>query len=49
LPLATVDGLPVGIQLIGRLGGDAKLLALAACLEKLMPWHDRRPVDAGST
>ena len=43
LPLAMVDGLPVGIQLIGRMGGDAQLLALCARLEKLMPWHDRRP------
>jgi amidase len=30
LPLATIDGLPVGMQLIGRPGGDAELLLLGA-------------------
>ncbi len=43
LPLAMVDGLPVGIQLIGRMGADADLLALAADLEQWMPWRQRRP------
>jgi amidase len=43
LPLATVDGLPVGLQLIGRIGADAGLLALAADLEQWLPWRDRRP------
>jgi amidase len=43
LPLAMVDGLPVGIQLIGRMGGDAELLALCADLEQWMPWRERRP------
>jgi amidase len=43
LPLATVDGLPTGIQLIGRMGGDAELLTLAADLEQWLPWRGRRP------
>ena len=43
LPLAMVDGLPVGIQLIGRMGADAELLALCADLEQWMPWRDRKP------
>ncbi len=44
LPLAMADGLPVGIQLIGRMGGDAELLELCADLERWLPWHARRPV-----
>jgi amidase len=43
LPLAMADGLPVGIQLIGRIGADAELLALGADLERWLPWHARRP------
>lgn len=38
------DGLPVGLQLIGRLGADAMLLRAAALFEKLRPWADRRPL-----
>ncbi len=34
LPLATVEGLPAGMQLIGRPGADAELLLLAAELER---------------
>ena len=37
------DGLPTGIQLIGRPLGEATLLALAAQLEQARPWADRRP------
>ena len=43
LPLAMADDLPVGIQLIGRMGGDADLLALCADLERWLPWRGRRP------
>ena len=34
LPLATLDGLPLGLSLVGRRGADRRLLALA---EALMP------------
>jgi amidase len=32
------DGLPVGVQLVGRLGDEATLLALSAQLERVRPW-----------
>ena len=37
------DGLPVGVQLVGRTGEDERLVALAAQLERARPWIDRRP------
>ncbi|MGA9875181.1 MAG: amidase [Solirubrobacteraceae bacterium] len=36
------DGLPLGVQLVGRPVGDAALLALAAQVEAAAPWVDRR-------
>jgi len=39
----TEDGLPCGVQFIGRLGEDANLLRIAAQLEKVQPWVDRKP------
>ena len=44
VPLAwTDDGLPLGIHLIGRAGGEAVLLRLASQLEQARPWLDRLP------
>ncbi len=37
------DGLPMAIQLVGRRGEDARLLAIAARYEEAAPWHGRRP------
>jgi amidase len=37
------DGLPTGIQFIGRPAGEFELLSLAAQLEGAHPWADRRP------
>ena len=37
------DGLPLGVQLIGRPAGEAQLLALATQLEEACPWAARRP------
>ncbi|PRZ09403.1 amidase [Isoptericola sp. CG 20/1183] len=39
----TDDGLPMGIQIIGRPGGELTLLALAAQLEDVLRWPERRP------
>lgn len=44
LPIAeTDDGLPMGVQLIGRPGGEATLLALGAQLERRIRWQERHP------
>jgi amidase len=40
------DGLPLGVQLVGRPAGEGALLALAAQLEAARPWAGRRPVMA---
>ena len=40
------DGLPLGVQLVGRPAGEAALLALATQLEQAQPWVDRRPAVA---
>jgi len=37
------NGLPLGIQLVGRFGGEATLIRLAAQLEEALPWRDRLP------
>jgi amidase len=37
------DGMPIGMQLVGRHGEEATLLALAAQLEGELRWTDHRP------
>lgn len=44
LPLYwTAQGLPIGVQLVGRPAGEAGLLGLAAQLEAARPWRHRVP------
>lgn len=39
----TADGLPVGLQIVGRRFDDAGVLAAAAAFEQAQPWAQRRP------
>jgi amidase len=39
----TADGLPVGLQIVGRRWGEAAVLRAAAALEAARPWAGRRP------
>lgn len=39
----TRDGLPIGLQLIGRRLDDRGVLGIGAALEKLQPWAGKRP------
>jgi amidase len=37
------QGLPVGVQIVGRPADEATLIRLSAQLEQAQPWADRRP------
>jgi amidase len=40
VPAGLADGLPVGMQIIGRRGADGDVLAASAAFERLRPWRD---------
>jgi Asp-tRNA(Asn)/Glu-tRNA(Gln) amidotransferase A subunit family amidase len=39
----TGDGLPMGVQFVGRLGAEGQMIRLASQLEQAQPWAHRRP------
>lgn len=43
IPVGLVEGLPVGIQFVGPIGSDHRLMALAHAVQKETEWHRQRP------
>ena len=39
----SIEGLPVGLQIVGRRYRDDEVLRVGAALERARPWADRRP------
>ncbi len=39
----TRDGLPIGLQIVGRRGGDVTVLQAAAAFERARPWAKHKP------
>ena len=42
VPCGFVDGLPVGLQIVGPPGSDARIMRLAAAFQRAFP-RDERP------
>ena len=40
IPAGLADGLPVGMQIVGRRYADSDVLAASAAFERLRPWQD---------
>ncbi|CDX53564.1 Amidase (fragment) [Mesorhizobium plurifarium] len=51
LPLGeSIEGLPIGIQIVGRFGDESTLVRVARDVEEARPWKERRPkVRAGDS
>ena len=47
VPCGLVDGLPVGLALVGRRLGEATVLRAAHAFQQATDWHERRPALAG--
>ena len=42
----SADGLPIGLQIVGRKGDEASVIAASAAFELARPWiHHRPPVS----
>jgi Asp-tRNA(Asn)/Glu-tRNA(Gln) amidotransferase A subunit family amidase len=48
-PERTATGFPIAVQLVARYGDEATLFRLAAQLEKVRPWFDRKPPVASDS
>jgi amidase/aspartyl-tRNA(Asn)/glutamyl-tRNA(Gln) amidotransferase subunit A len=47
IPAGMVEGLPVGMQIVGRRYADADVFAASAAFEQLKPWADTYRICAG--
>lgn len=45
VPCGFVGGLPVSLQIVGRPGSEAKIVAMAALFQSKTDWHTRRPPE----
>ena len=46
LPCGFENGLPIGLQLIGKLLDESTILRVAGAYEQATPWHQKRPATA---
>jgi amidase/aspartyl-tRNA(Asn)/glutamyl-tRNA(Gln) amidotransferase subunit A len=47
IPAGLADGLPVGMQIVGRRYADADVFAASAAFEALRPWAETYRIPAG--
>jgi amidase/aspartyl-tRNA(Asn)/glutamyl-tRNA(Gln) amidotransferase subunit A len=47
VPAGLFNGVPVGMQIIGRRGADSDVIAASSAFEKARPWSDIYSIPAG--